>query len=285
MAFLILHSGKGECLSKIESALYSAHCSFNSHNYKEISVEVGLSSEPVLTVSGRDLKDFSFIFFRGFKNAQTQAALVASYARYHNICLVNSGFLLRPRYSKIEDLLLLSLAGVPIVPTVYNSELKKVVAALGLPLVAKENESDRGVGVSRIETLEDLSRLPHGMHYQKYISAKSDVRVLVLGGTALGAIERRSHNTKEFRHNVSLGGSAQACTVTPEVASLACKAALVLGCEFAGVDLIRDPATSTLAVLEVNKCPEFNGFMQATGIDVPNELVNFFLRLEGNLLQ
>jgi glutathione synthase/RimK-type ligase-like ATP-grasp enzyme len=58
---------------------------------------------------------------------------------------------------------------------------------------------------------------------------------------------------------------------------LALKAARILQFEFAGVDFITHKKTGQMYLLEVNRSPGFEGFMKATGRDVPLELMKFFL--------
>lgn len=285
MRILILHSGKGACLNAIEDELQNAQVDFELALFKKLKVVLHENGTPRVQTENRDLKDFSLIFFRSFKKYEVEASLVGAYAQHNKIPVVNSGFISHARYSKIQDLLTLANAGLPIIQTLYGGDQKDIPSSLGLPLVAKENASDRGVGVHLIHKKEELFSQPRGLHYQKYISALYDIRVLVLGTQVLGAIERRAASTTEFRHNVSLGGTAVQIPVTAELHTLALKAAAALGCEFAGVDLLQDPKTGQYYILEVNKCPEFMGFMDATGVNVPRELVNFFLRLKGNLLQ
>ena len=48
----------------------------------------------------------------------------------------------------------------------------------------------------------------------------------------------------------------------------------------AGVDIM--PKGDDYVVLEVNKGPQFWGFMKATGIDVPMEIVKFLVGLSKN---
>src|SRR4029434_7778690 len=64
-----------------------------------------------------------------------------------------------------------------------------------------------------------------------------DVRVFVVGGRALGAIERRAPEG-DWRSTVSRGGTAQAIDLLPEWERLALGAAAAVGADYAGVDLL-----------------------------------------------
>jgi len=46
-------------------------------------------------------------------------------------------------------------------------------------------------------------------------------------------------------------------------------------CDYAGVDLIYDAKEKKLRFMEMNFMPEWNGFTQATGINVAKELISY----------
>jgi ribosomal protein S6--L-glutamate ligase len=102
-----------------------------------------------------------------------------------------------------------------------------------------------------------------------------DVRVFVLGGRVLGAIERLAPNG-QWRTNVSLGGTARPLELPEAWEEMALRAATAIGAEYAGVDLLpsRD---GTVFVLEVNGIPGWQGLKQATGIDVAGALVDYLV--------
>ena len=66
---------------------------------------------------------------------------------------------------------------------------------------------------------------------------------------------------------------------------MALAAACTLDYQFAGVDFITNRNTGKTYILEANRSPGFTGFMKATGIDVPIEVMRFFLRFVQKHLQ
>jgi ribosomal protein S6--L-glutamate ligase len=100
----------------------------------------------------------------------------------------------------------------------------------------------------------------------------SDLRVFVLGGRVLGAIERRAP-AGEWRTNVARGGAARAAEVNDRIGRAAVAAAAAVGAEYAGVDLLNGPH-GELFVLEVNAIPAWRGLQEATGIDVAGALAD-----------
>ncbi len=162
------------------------------------------------------------------------------------------------------------------------------------PVIIKGSGGDRGTRVYKADNLEELETLvrklrksetEEGKRYmlQEYIPNDGDYRVLVLGKTVLGVMKRSSQDKNEFRNNYSAGGSVEVAELSDEIKQLAVKAAEVCGLWVAGVDVaFRDYDINKPVIWEVNKGPQFKGFMKATGIDVPKEIVKFLINLSIN---
>lgn len=178
-------------------------------------------------------------------------------------------------------------------------------APFNFPVIVKGSGGDRGTRVFRANNLEEMEKLvrelrksetEEGKRYmlQEYIENEGDYRVLVLGEKVLGVMKRSAmQNSGEFRNNYSMGGKVEVAELPEEVKLMAVKAAKVCGLMVAGVDIMpKSPPKSPLdrgdlskslrdyVVLEVNKGPQFKGFMTATGIDVPSEIVKFLVELK-----
>lgn len=133
-----------------------------------------------------------------------------------------------------------------------------------------------------------------GMLYiQEFIpNPGRDIRAFVVGGKALGAIYRKAA-PGFWVNNLSQGGSADRCILTPEQKNIAEKAAEVIGAGFAGVDLIEgsiekreeereeergDKNLQTGSkILEINGTPSGKGIFEAWGIN-PAEYIIKYLR-------
>ena len=175
-----------------------------------------------------------------------------------------------------------------------KGDLNESKLAFDFPVIVKGSGGDRGTRVFKADNLEQLEKLvrdlrksetEEGKRYmlQEFIPNDGDYRVLVLGDKVLGVMKRSSQNKKEFRNNYSAGGSVEIADLPEEVKQLAVKAAEVCGLAVAGVDVaFRDYDFKKPVVWEVNKGPQFKGFMKATGIDVPAEIVKFLVSLKVN---
>ena len=156
----------------------------------------------------------------------------------------------------------------------------RVGELLGYPVVVKKSFGSMGYGVELAKNKEELQivrakwRLqPH--LYQEFLSesAGRDIRVIVVGGTAVGAMQR--YNPNDFRSNVEQGGQATAIELTEEIAAIAEKTATALELDYCGVDLLS--YRGGYAVCEVNSNAYFRAFEQATGVDVAGNYADFIL--------
>ena len=159
-------------------------------------------------------------------------------------------------------------------PGVHPDEsfLSRTAAKLGFPLVAKKSFGSFGKDVRLIRTMDELRTTekdflycPH--FYQRYLaeSAGRDIRVIVIGGRAVAAMERRAQKG-EFRSNIELGGHGVCVGLTESFRLAAEKAAEALQLDYCGVDLLE--AGSKPVLCEVNSNAFFEGMEAATGMNI-----------------
>jgi RimK family alpha-L-glutamate ligase len=160
------------------------------------------------------------------------------------------------------------------------------------PIIIKGSGGDRGTRVFKADNVEEMEKLvrdlrktetEEGKRYmlQEFIPNDGDYRVLVLGKKVLGVMKRSSQSLEEFKNNYSAGGKVEVATLPQNILDLAVKAAEVCGLAIAGVDVaFRDFDINKPVIWEVNKGPQFKGFMQATGINVPEEIVKYLVSLK-----
>lgn len=225
-----------------------------------------------------ELKDNDFIVYLD-KDKYTSAVLSKLGVR-----LFNSHQAVRLCDDKAETYIALSDNGLKIPDTLFgalsyskedvitDAYLEKIEKSMGYPMVIKECFGSMGKGVhlakdkrELVSILELVKNKPHLL--QKYLPYKSgvDVRVIVIGGKAVSAIER--NNQTDFRSNVARGGSATAISLTQEFKLTAESCAKILGLDYCGVDLLYDKDGIPI-VCEVNSNAFFEGFESATKINV-----------------
>ncbi|MGJ7506704.1 ATP-grasp domain-containing protein [Variovorax sp. GT1P44] len=113
-------------------------------------------------------------------------------------------------------------------------------------------------------------------YLQRFIPAMTtpgfDWRVLVVGGRAVTAMRRVSSH---WIHNVAQGARCEPAELAPELAELAEGAALALGMDYAGVDLM--PSRRGIQVIEVNGVAAWQGLQRVTGFDIARCIVDDLL--------
>jgi RimK family alpha-L-glutamate ligase len=243
--------------------------------------------------------DFDVLFFRTTgKHWEEVDLLLGSITRKDVVVvdpLVGKG---KPSMAcKAYQMLALKAAGIDVPKSIYGSlwylyETMAGSPSFNFPVIIKGSGGDRGTRVYKANNLEDLEKLvrtlrksetEEGKRYmlQEYIENDGDYRVLVLGKKVLGVMKRSSQDKAEFRNNYSAGGSVELAELPDEIKQLAVKAAEVCGLWIAGVDVaFRNFDRTKPVIWEVNKGPQFKGFMKATGIDVPKEMVKFLVNLK-----
>ena len=154
------------------------------------------------------------------------------------------------------------------------------VERLGFPLVAKKSYGSFGAGVELIKNREELENkekewlyIPH--FYQKFVGKKGrDIRVIVIGGKAVGAMERIAVGD-EFRSNIELGGKGEKIVLPNEYKQTAEKVAQIIRLDYCGVDLLED---ETPIVCEVNSNAFFEGLESVTGLNMAKLYAEYIVK-------
>jgi len=148
--------------------------------------------------------------------------------------------------------------------------IKPIFGSMGHGLV---RVSDPDVAFRVTKSLEQLRSV---FYVQRAVDhGGRDIRVFIVGGRVIGAIERRAP-AGEWRTNIARGGAARAFELPPEWERLALAAAAAMGAEYAGVDLLPS-REGPVFVLEVNAIPGWEGLQRATGLDVAGTVVEHLI--------
>lgn len=165
----------------------------------------------------------------------------------------------------------------------FPLDLDMVKKLIGFPVVVKTLSGSQGKGVFLSRTEKEFSDLTHLIEVtnptanfilQEFVESSygRDIRVYVLGGRAVAAMERTS-NDDGFKANFSSGGSVKAISITPEIEWMAAEATRVLGLDIAGVDLLYDD--THFKICEVNSSPGFEGLESCCKVDIPKEIFHY----------
>jgi RimK family alpha-L-glutamate ligase len=213
--------------------------------------------------------------------------------------VMNSPRAIERAVDKFYTTALLQEAGLPTPETVVCESLSDGMEAVramlgrrgpgdgGRDVIIKPIFGSMGHGLVRLSdpdvafrVLRSLEQVRTVFYVQRAIDhGGRDVRVFVVGGRVLGAIERWAVEG-DWRTNVARGGSVRPLALPPEWETLALGAAAAVGGDYAGVDLL--PARDGhVFVLEVNAIPGWQGLQRATGLDVAGAIVECLERRVG----
>lgn len=210
--------------------------------------------------------------------------------KYHASYLLAEARLSAPETVAVQNM----EAALRVISRFGDSVIKPVFGYKGKDIARiKDGEirfSDRKAeSVSLEASLERLLEERGMLYIQEFIANPGrDIRVFVVGGTAIGAIYRKAA-AGSWVNNLSQGGSADRCVLTNEQKELAEKASLAIGTTFAGVDIIEGFAEclnkvnnkddgikeSVPRILEVNGTPSGKGIYDAWGINPAEHIMGY----------
>lgn len=150
--------------------------------------------------------------------------------------------------------------------------VQKIEELFGYPLIVKECFGSMGKGVYKVENrpeliavMEEVKLKPH--IFQQYLGKKVgvDIRIIVIGGKAVGCMERK--NDSDFRSNIAVGGSGKEITPPKSFVDTAERVAKELGLDYCGIDLLYGDNDQPY-ICEVNSNAFFLGMEKATGKNI-----------------
>jgi ribosomal protein S6--L-glutamate ligase len=202
------------------------------------------------------------------------------------IPVVNDLDSIRLTKNKFLTLQALAKARIPVLHTLFVNSAKGFHKALtllgGYPVVVKQVSGRQGEGVILVEKKRTVTSVTRkhldkrkGLLVQRFIppADRQDIRVLVVGRKIVGAMGLHPKNG-DFRANYHLSKESRPRDLTPELTTIALKAANAVGLEIAGVDIIVDREGKP-GVIEVNYSPGFKGLEAATGLDIAGRIVGY----------
>ena len=156
-----------------------------------------------------------------------------------------------------------------------GDEVKNV--ELEFPLISKPVTGRHGEGIVIHEDFESLKNEVSGakenLLIQKYLDIESEYRIFVVGDVALGCVEKKAAPGKQIA-NYAAGASFTAVEMPRIFLDEAVKLCKSQEIDIGGVDIVKTKK-GEYYILEINRCPEFRAFSEATGINVAEKIINF----------
>ena len=162
----------------------------------------------------------------------------------------------------------------------YNSMkfVENATRVVGLPMIIKEAYGSFGAQVYLVNTLDEAEKIITSLGHKDFImqefiseSKGRDVRVNVVGGEVVSAMER--YNENDFRSNITNGGKMRKINLSEDMKDAAIKATEAIGLDFAGVDILF--GKDGPVVCEVNSNPHFKSSLECTGVDMSEKIMDY----------
>ncbi|HMR31154.1 MAG TPA: RimK family alpha-L-glutamate ligase [Geminicoccaceae bacterium] len=200
--------------------------------------------------------------------------------------VVNTTAAIERCVDKSATSLRLALAGIP-TPATWVTERAEEAARIlaeqtagGGAVVLKPLFGAQGKGLRLLragDALPAAAEVDGVWYLQRYVGGETDwrdFRVMVVGGEPVAAMARHGVG---WITNIHQGGRPAPVPAAGELARLAVEAALAVGCDHAGVDLI-EGRDGRLMVLEVNSMPAWRGLQSVTEVDIAGLLARHVAR-------
>ncbi|MEW2426311.1 hypothetical protein AB0911_38365 [Streptomyces nigra] len=221
------------------------------------------------TIEGRDLADYALVQIASYpRPTATLLNSITAYLEHRNRPLVNAAPISAP--TKLFQLLKFSQNGLAVPATRYMSRkligtsFGRLADDLGLPFVMKAMNASGGRLNFLIESEVDFLHYIHDPLYsgvaflvQQFVPNNGTFRLLILNGQA-AIIMHRCSTTGSHLTNTEQGGHAtlfDVDTFDRDALRMATRAADILGCDVAGVNIVQDRHNGQWYLLEANPNP------------------------------
>lgn len=229
----------------------------------------------------QDICDFDVVIFRGYNNHIYESQLLAEMLASKNKIVIEKSLAGGYVRGKVQQAKRLLQKGIKHPKTFQANDFegwKVVIAKIKFPIIAKPIFGRKGRGIQKLNTPEEAIEFfqKNNSEYlaQEYFPIKSDFRVFVVGGKALGGFQRFM-NEGEYKSNIH-GTKAQKIELSTEMEKVAIDSANAMGYEIAGVDLFEYEGKSH--IIEVNVSPQWEKFKLVTGINPAESIIEYAIK-------
>lgn len=234
-------------------------------------------------VDGADVAEsFDCVYLRNIFPCISEGLHLAEMADGAGLAVIDSCLATRNYVqSKTYNSWKLERAGIASPPgfqAIDEDEVRGRLAGARFPVVVKGVHGSQGQRVHLCADADAVIEIMRGepempFIVQERLDIVHEYRVLTIGFRAIGAIEKHAA-PGDFRHNLSLGGTAEPVRLPDRMLKMCEDASVLLGYEFAGADLavLKDGRE---VMLEINRAPGFSGYERTTGENVTARFVEY----------
>ena len=283
---IVTRNENGWCIAQLRKALEKQNITPFCFSFHQLIARV--KSKPEASVNETNiLKDLDALIIRPIGRGSVEEVIfrmdILHRLQRQGMTIINPPLSIERSVDKYHALSLLEEHGLPVPRTAVtenHEEALKAFNELGGDVVIKPLFGSRGIGTTRISDPDVATRLfraiafYHGVLYlQEFIPhGVSDIRAFVVGDRVVAAMRRVAQSWKT---NVSLGAKPVALNPPKEIEDLAVKAALVIGCKVAGVDIME--SQNGPVVIELNSQPGWRGLQSVAIVNIAEEIVKYLV--------
>lgn len=230
------------------------------------------------------LPDFVFPYFNHNDHGYFSLAIVRQLERL-GVEVFNGADVIETVRDKLHTHQILAESGIDTPDTMlakFPVDMKLIEETIGFPVVVKTLNGALGIGVFLVETqsaFADLMELVGETNpnlqliFQKFVAVSKgrDLRLFIVGGEVIAAMERRAQDGG-FKANYSSGGSVHFFEPDQEAVEIALKTAEVLKIDIGGIDLLFKEGGG-YTICEANTFPGFKGLEKASGVNVAGRIL------------
>jgi len=252
-------------------------------DYNQVDIIIGKKGVEVY-LEGKLMPKMDLVIFRSaggtFYYVPQRDYLLNYFERQRATILNKKTYKVWSRLDKFTQQMRLAQLGLPFVESFLYGSRQRLEKKMFYPAVVKSYFGSQGKRVFKVENKKQLNKLleeflPGNLLIEPVLPEGEDVRVIVLGGKAIGAM-RRIAPQGQFLTNYSAGGIVEKFKLDKTTRQLAQKAAKAFFLDYVGVDLMKD-WQGQWRILEVNRACQFEGFEKSTGINVAKKVVEYLI--------
>ena len=248
-------------------------------------------SKSRLSIGNESLEDYQAVLVRSIPGGSLEQIIYRMDALHRlenvGVRILNSPSAIERGVDKYYTLTLMEDEGLPVPRTIVTERFDDAMDAfdeLGRDVVVKPLFGSEGRGMIRVSDRDTAYRVFRALELGRYVYYQqvyvphgcADIRVFVVGDTAVAAMMRRG---KTWKTNISNGARAERLRPDKRLADMSVRAAKALGAEYAGVDILPMEGGG-YSLIEVNTIPGWKGLKEATGFDAAESLVDYVLKKE-----
>jgi ribosomal protein S6--L-glutamate ligase/tetrahydromethanopterin:alpha-L-glutamate ligase len=246
-------------------------------------------SKSRLSVGNESLEDYQAVLVRSIPGGSLEQIIYRMDALHRlenaGVRILNSPSAIERGVDKYYTLTLMEDEGLLVPRTIVTERFDDAMDAfdeLGRDVVVKPLFGSEGRGMIRVSDRDTAYRVFRALELGRYVYYQQvyvphgceDIRVFVVGDTAVAAMMRRGETWKT---NISNGARAERLRPDKRLADMSVRAAKALGAEYAGVDILPIEGGG-YSLIEVNTIPGWKGLKKATGFDAAEYLADFVLK-------